>query len=133
MQKPHAIDLRIDWSEVDSFQHVNNVAYFKYAQTARVALCDSVGIAVNATSKRPGFLVAKSECEFLKPLNFPGDIQIQSVVTSVGATSIQLEHHILEGAECCAILKDVLVYYDFHIKQNIEILADLRHQLLNIA
>ena len=28
------ITLRIDWSELDLFGHVNNVAFHKYAQTA---------------------------------------------------------------------------------------------------
>ena len=28
--------LRIDWSEVDSFGHVNNLAILRYAQTARI-------------------------------------------------------------------------------------------------
>ena len=32
------ISLRIDWSELDLFGHVNNIAFHKYAQTARLHL-----------------------------------------------------------------------------------------------
>ncbi|MDC1221420.1 acyl-CoA thioesterase [Salibacteraceae bacterium] len=134
MQNPHVIDIRLDWSEVDSFQHVNNVAYFKYAQSARVALCDSVGIAVDAASTKPGFLVAKSECEFLSPLNYPGVIQVRSVVTKLGTTSIGISHEIFEeNGQCSAKLKDVIVLYDFHSKRKVAISDELRNQLLNIA
>ena len=134
MQNPHVIDIRLDWSEVDSFQHVNNVAYFKYAQSARVALCDSVGIAIDAASAKPGFLVAKTECEFLNPLNFPGMIQVRSVVTKLGTTSIGISHEIWEeGHGCSARLKDVIVLYDFQSKQKVAIPDALRIQLLNIA
>ncbi|MCE3258723.1 MAG: hypothetical protein K0S12_364, partial [Bacteroidetes bacterium] len=30
------IKIQLDWSEMDLFGHVNNVAYFKYIQAARV-------------------------------------------------------------------------------------------------
>ncbi len=30
------LDLRIDWSEIDLFGHVNNLAILKYVQAARV-------------------------------------------------------------------------------------------------
>lgn len=31
-----SLELRIDWSEMDLFGHVNNVAFFKYVQASRV-------------------------------------------------------------------------------------------------
>ena len=36
------LDLRIDWSEIDSFGHINNIAIMKYIQAARVNYLESV-------------------------------------------------------------------------------------------
>jgi len=33
---PSKLPIRIDWSEMDLFGHVNNVMYFKYIQASRV-------------------------------------------------------------------------------------------------
>lgn len=38
------LQLRIDWSELDYFQHVNNVAFFKYIQASRVNYWDIIGL-----------------------------------------------------------------------------------------
>ncbi len=38
------ISLRIDWSELDVFGHVNNVAFNKYAQAARLNYVDTIGL-----------------------------------------------------------------------------------------
>ena len=38
------LQLRIDWSELDLFGHVNNVMYFKYIQAARVHFWQAAGI-----------------------------------------------------------------------------------------
>lgn len=134
MLNPHILDLRIDWSEIDSFQHVNNVAFFKYAQAARVALCDSVGIAVDSSDSKPGFMVAKTECEFLEPLNYPGTIQIKSAIGAVGNTSFQITHHIYNDQNTLsARLNDVLVLFDFMEHQKVTISESLKRLLLDIA
>lgn len=93
-----------------------------------------MGIAVDAASTKPGFLVAKSECEFLSPLNYPGVIQVRSVVTKLGNTSIGISHEIWEEAMgCSSRLRDVIVLYDFQSKQKVAIPDAVRTQLLNIA
>ena len=38
------ISLRIDWSELDVFGHINNVMFNKYAQTARLNYVDTIGL-----------------------------------------------------------------------------------------
>ncbi len=34
---PVVIELPLAWGEMDAFQHVNNVAYFRYFESARIA------------------------------------------------------------------------------------------------
>ncbi|GIV28450.1 MAG: hypothetical protein KatS3mg027_2264 [Bacteroidia bacterium] len=39
-----ALKLRIDWSELDYFGHVNNVSFFKYIQAGRVNYWEKIGL-----------------------------------------------------------------------------------------
>jgi hypothetical protein len=43
-RSPAKIALRIDWSELDAFGHVNNLAIMKYVQSARIRCLEAVGL-----------------------------------------------------------------------------------------
>ncbi len=37
-------EIRIDWSEIDLFGHINNLAIMKYVQSARVNYLELIGL-----------------------------------------------------------------------------------------
>lgn len=120
------IDLRIDWSEIDLFGHVNNVMYAKYIQAARVNFMEKVGIIKTYDEKKIGFMVAATSVIYLKPLFFPGNIKIKSVVKEVKTTSFILVHHIYDKDNLlCATGEDVIVYFDFNKHQKLALVAPL--------
>ena len=38
------IEIPIAWGEMDSFQHVNNAAYFRYFESARILYSEKLGL-----------------------------------------------------------------------------------------
>ncbi|MBP8033832.1 MAG: acyl-CoA thioesterase, partial [Bacteroidia bacterium] len=109
------ITLRIDWSELDVFGHVNNVAFSKYAQAARLNHVDTIGLMELYKTQNIGFMVAETNCQFKKELLFPGNIHIQTKIDFVKNTSFSLEHTMTnDNSETVAIAKDVLVVFDFN-------------------
>lgn len=127
------LNLRIDWSELDLFGHVNNVAFFKYIQAARVNYWDKTGINELHRHQNLGPILASTTCQFKKPLFFPGNITISTRVKNIGNTSFVLQHLIInDNNEIAAEAEDVIVMYDFNknekagipgsIKNNIEII-----------
>lgn len=112
------ITIRIDWSELDLFGHVNNVAFHKYAQTARLNYVDAIGLMKLHQIHNIGFMVAETNCQFKKELLFPGNINIQTQIDFVKNTSFALQHTMTNDAgELVAIAKDVLVVFDFNKKE----------------
>ena len=112
------ISLRIDWSELDIFGHVNNVAFNKYAQAARLNYVDTIGLMQLHRIQNIGFMVAETNCQFKKELLFPGSIHIQTKIDFVKNTSFALEHTMTnDNGELVAIAKDVLVVFDFNKKE----------------
>lgn len=114
--------IRIDWSELDLFEHVNNVSYFKYIQSARVVFWEHIGLMQMHTNERLGAMLLKTECEFKKPLFYPGNVYISTGVKTIGNTSFQLKHILSDdGGDIVAQAEDVIVVYDFneHKKQAI--------------
>ena len=104
----------IDWSDMDMFGHVNNVAYFYYIQAARVQLWDGFGFGKTYQLGGVGPILAHTECDFKHPLFYPGSITIKTQVTHIGKSSFALEHEIWDQQEqLCATAKDVVVVFDF--------------------
>jgi len=112
------ISLRVDWSELDVFGHVNNVAFNKYAQSARLNYVDMIGLMELHKTQNIGFMVAETNCQFKKEVLFPGNIHIQTKVDFVKNTSFALEHIMTnDNDELVAIAKDVFVVFDFNKKE----------------
>jgi acyl-CoA thioester hydrolase len=114
--------LRIDWSEVDSFGHVNNLAILRYAQTARLNYMEETGMMRFHTETGVGPVLASTSCQFKKQLFYPGYVTINSLVDHIKNTSFHMRHTVLnENHECVAEMHDVLVMFDYkkNIKQTI--------------
>jgi acyl-CoA thioester hydrolase len=114
--------LRIDWSELDSFGHVNNLAILRYAQTARLNYMEATGMMRYHTETGIGPVLASTSCQFKKQLFYPGYVTVNSRVDHIKNTSFHMRHMVLnEDQECVAEMDDVLVMFDYkkNIKQSI--------------
>lgn len=117
---PVTLNLRIDWSELDYFGHVNNVSFFKYIQAARVNYWDQIGLSQSHRETNIGPMLASCQCDFKKPLFYPGEIRIQSRVDYIKNTSFSICHQILnEQGELAAEARDVMVMFDFNTNTKI--------------
>ncbi|MBL7936403.1 MAG: acyl-CoA thioesterase [Bacteroidia bacterium] len=125
------ITLRIDWSEIDAFGHVNNVMFMKYVQAARLNYVDSVGLMKLHRTQNIGFMVAETNCQFKKELHFPGYINVNTKVAFVKNTSFSLEHTMTNAdGEIVAIAKDVLVVFDFNKKEKCLIPDEIKEKIM---
>jgi acyl-CoA thioester hydrolase len=117
-----SMKLRIDWSELDSFGHVNNLAILRYAQTARLNYMEETGMMRFHAETGIGPVLASTSCQFKKQLFYPGTVTVRSLVDHVKNTSFHMRHVVLnEVNECIAEMHDVLVMFDYrkHQKQAI--------------
>lgn len=121
------ISLRIDWSEMDLFGHVNNLAFMKYVQAARVNYWEQIGLTRLHAQSQHGPMLASTACTFLKPLHYPGTVTVQSKLEFIKTTSFGLHHQVLnEKNEVAAEAHDVVVMYDFNRGQKMEIPTQIK-------
>jgi len=124
------LKLRIDWSELDFFGHVNNLAIMKYVQSARVHLLEGTGLMKLYSQAKKGPIMASVKCQFKKTLFFPGEVFVYSKVEVIKNTSFEIVHSVYnEKAEVIAHANDILVFYDFINDTKLPIPADIREQL----
>ncbi len=124
---PVKLPLRIDWSEMDLFAHVNNVAYFKYIQASRVNYWEQTGLAATFSETKIGPILLSTSCNFIKPLFYPGNIVVEATMEFMKNTSFGIHHRILnEQDEVAAEAHDVIVCFDFNKNEKVQIPESFR-------
>lgn len=124
---PVKLPLRLDWSEMDLFGHINNVAYFKFIQASRVNYWELTGLAASFSQTKVGPILLSTGCQFIKPLFYPGDIVVECRMEFIKNTSFGIHHQILNSkSEVCAEARDVIVTFDFNKNEKAVVSEEFR-------
>lgn len=122
--------IRIDWSEIDLFGHVNNLAILKYVQAARVSFLENIGLMQMQAKEKAGPILASVNCQFRKPLFYPGEAVVYSRVGSVKNTSFIIEHALFNDQnELTAEASDVIVFFDFDRNAKMSLSPEIRERI----
>ncbi len=105
--------VRVRFSDVDVFGHVNNVKYFEYLQEARIVLMSRLWDDLPAAVRRPAVVVAQTEVDYRRPILFREEpYDSWSWFSHVGRTSAVVESEIRDGDDVLARARVVLVFVD---------------------
>jgi acyl-CoA thioester hydrolase len=119
---PVKLKLRLDWSEIDMFGHVNNVAYIKYMQASRVHYWEVATKTLLFSGMKLGPVLRSVTCEFIRPLFYPGDIIVQASIEFIKNTSFGMHHQILnDKGELVAEAHEVIVMFNFEANEKMTI------------
>jgi acyl-CoA thioester hydrolase len=81
----HQMVIPIRWGDMDAMGHVNNTIYFRYMEVVRLEWLFQVGGAPNAEGIGP--VIVNAFCNFIRQLEFPGDILARHYVSNPGRSS----------------------------------------------
>jgi len=80
---PVIIDLPLHWGEMDAFNHINNVAYFRYFESARIAYFERAGLMDEMKHNGIGPILASTECQYRRPLTYPDTIKVGARIDEI--------------------------------------------------
>lgn len=125
---PIILTLPILWGNQDAFGHVNNVVYFRWCESARVAYLNDTGLQDLMSKAKLGPILASIKCDYLRQLNFPDTVRIGARVTRIGNKSVSMEHAIYSDALQAVAAKadSVVVLFDYVQQKSCEIPNDVR-------
>jgi acyl-CoA thioester hydrolase len=84
----HEMTMPIRWGDMDAMGHVNNTLYFRYLEIVRIEWLHSLGGAPDPNGQGP--VIVNTFCNFLKQLEYPGDILARHYVANPGRTSFDV-------------------------------------------
>jgi acyl-CoA thioester hydrolase len=84
----HEMVIPIRWGDMDAMGHVNNTIYLRYFEIVRLDWVYGLGRRVDAGAGE-GPVVVNAFLNFLRQLEFPGDIRLRHYVANPGRTSVE--------------------------------------------
>ena len=83
----HECVIPIRWGDMDAMNHVNNTNYFRYLETARIDWMAQSGMMPKGGAGE-GWVIANAFCNFIRQLEFPGDVRVRTYVSNPGRVTL---------------------------------------------
>lgn len=125
MSEPFVTTQRLRYCDTDRVGHINNSVYAVMCEAGRVELLDYLGL----LSGKLSVVIARLEIDFLREMNWPGDVRIETWVARIGTKSLHTRQAVLFGGEVVARARAVLAAIDPATRRAVAIGDDWRAAL----
>ena len=108
------IEYNIQWGDMDAANHVNNVNYLRWCESARIAYFDKMDMDLSF-SRGVGPILGYQDCKYIFPLTYPDTALIGCRTESILADRFIMECKIFSQKyeRLCAISKQSIIPYDY--------------------
>lgn len=112
---PVSVTIPVAWGEMDAFQHVNNVVYARWIETARMLYLERIGFARQMSEGGTGPILARTVIDYRLPLTYPDGVRVDATVTRIGRSSFTMAFRVFSEAQQAeaAAGEQVMVVYDY--------------------
>ena len=126
-------EINVQWGEMDAAQHVNNVNYLRWAETARIGFYEKLKV-LDLNFKNLGIILAWQDCKYIFPIKFPDTAIITYDITSVLPDRINAECKIYSktNQKLAAISKSTVMAYDYIKSVKAEIPSKWKEEIMSI-
>lgn len=110
-----SVSIPVAWGEMDAFQHVNNVVFARWLETARMVYFERVGLVKRVRDTGIGPILARTVIDYRKQVTYPDTVRVEVSATRIGGSSFTLGFRVrseAQGAEV-ATGEQVIVVYDY--------------------
>lgn len=78
----------VAWGDMDAFGHVNNVQYYRYIESARIAYLT----ALNIFEQDILTVVASSQCKYLSPVFYPDVLHVGARIEEIRNSAFRMQY-----------------------------------------
>jgi len=97
MTEPHRLAhverIPIRWGDMDAMGHVNNTVYFRFMEQTRISWLDVLAPEDEAWGST-GVVIANASCNFLRPMTYPGTVEVRLSIGRVGGSSVPTHYEL---------------------------------------
>jgi acyl-CoA thioester hydrolase len=129
---PARIDLVVQWGEMDSYGHVNNVVYLRWFESARMVLFTALGFKSNTEM---GPILASTSCRYKAPLYHGDVVTAAGRIVDIASDRFVIEHALWSRdlGRIAATGEAQIVAYDYATKAKGRLPDDFRERVAKLG
>jgi acyl-CoA thioester hydrolase len=122
------------WGDQDAFGHVNNLAYLRWSENARVEYLLRIGMFPALPPSGIAPILAMVKCDYEAPVQYPDTILAGARVTRIGNSSVQMEHLVVSRNQgrVVARVESTLVLLDYSRNKPVTVPDEIRQAIAKI-
>lgn len=131
---PVVVQFPVAWGEMDALGHVNNIIYFRYFESARVAYLTKINFIDPEQNGGIAAILASTQCDFRKALEYPDTVSIGARIVEIGSDRFTMEYRLISHRlqKIAAEGKGVVVSYNYREKRKTELPEKIRKNIQEI-
>jgi acyl-CoA thioester hydrolase len=108
MPEPFVTTQRLRFCDSDQIGHINNSVYSVLYEAGRVELVRATGLMGGPLA----VVIVRLEIDFLREMNWPGEVRIETSVARIGTKSMHMRQRLLLEGEVTSRSRSVLAIID---------------------
>lgn len=128
-QYPINTTINVAWGEMDALQHVNNVVYFRYFETARIDFFNQINLLEDLQKTAIGPVISENQARYKRPVTFPDTLTVGVSISDINDDRFMMHYHVFSQTQqaVTTIGSSQVVMFNFKTGQK----AQLTPQLLD--
>jgi acyl-CoA thioester hydrolase len=115
---PVVIEIPVAWGEMDAFQHVNNIVYLRYFESARIAYFERLNLMEFMNQTGIGPILASVQCKFKIPLTYPDTVSVGTRISKVEQDRFVMEYSVVSHKHQKIAAEGEGVIVSFNYREN---------------
>lgn len=131
---PVVIDIPIAWGDMDAFQHVNNIVYFKHFESARISYFEKIDFFEVMNKTAIGPILASTKCRYKIPLTYPDHVTVGAKVKTIEKDRFIMKYAVISQKlkKIAALGEGVLVTFDYQNNKKTLIPDEIRKRIIDL-
>jgi acyl-CoA thioester hydrolase len=92
---PVVVATPVAWGDMDYFRHLNNIVFFRYFESARIAYLERIGFQQELEGSGIGPILAATHCKFRKPITYPDVVHVGARTVEIGTDRFVMEYRLV--------------------------------------
>lgn len=131
---PVKIDIPIAWGDMDAFQHVNNLVYFRHFESVRIAYFEQINLLEVMDRTHIGPILAATQCRYKIPLTYPDTVTVGARVDAIETDRFVMKYLTVSHRHQrpAAVGEGEMVTFDYRKNRKAQIPDEIRDKILHL-
>lgn len=128
---PVSVEIPVQWGEMDAYEHVNNAAFFRYFESARVEYLERCGFTDSYRRRGVGAILHSTRCRFRRALVYPDRVVVGARVTEMASDRFTMDYRVFSRDQeaIAAEGAGVVVSFDYESRSKTSLPDDVRRRV----